>query len=882
MATPVLMVHCMRQSPDGTPHSNSPDEAHTHDGWFGCPDNIELRSEEEKKPTMNKKSTPARFGNDRKKPSRADSRPDQRDLLNKRRPAGPQPPPGKQPGGKPGWPFGHRIAFIILLVMLGWFLWNQMSSETENYKRVSYTTFISFVDDGQISSAEIAGETFYGKLTEPRQITVPTDTEPDNRVYDGIEVQIGAYDKSFEVVYEGLVDKSIDVRLKRENTWVQILISTLPWILIFGIWLFFIRQMQGGPKSVFSFGKSRAKMMAENQAKVTFDDVAGVEEAKTELQEIIDFLKDPRKFQRLGGKIPKGALLVGPPGTGKTLLARAVAGEAGVPFFSMSGSGFVEMFVGVGASRVRDLFEQGKTSAPCILFIDEIDAVGRQRGAGIGGGHDEREQTLNQLLVEMDGFESNDGVILLAATNRPDVLDPALLRPGRFDRQIVVDWPDVKAREMILTVHAKKIQIAKSVDLEIIAKQTPGMTGADLANVVNEAALLGARLNRDRVTMADFEEAKDKVMLGGERRTLVIDNDEKKLTAYHESGHVLAAKFSPHADPIHKVSIIARGRALGLTYSLPTSEKHNWSFNYCQGKLAFLLGGRAAEIIKFGDVTNGASNDIENATRLARKMVCEWGMSKRIGPLTFGKKDSEVFLGREISTHKDYSEETAVAIDQEVRKFVESGLQQAETIIRDHIDMLEALTEELLKKEVLGGTEIDAILNGGTADSAKSSTGPSRRSRRRRRPSVRKTNEQNAADTAEKKETDDSSEKQPDKKQVESETKTDDSASRGGRASRALRRRPGRKPKQDTPDSDDSGKTPQSTDSSKDAGEKAPEPKEKKEPRKAKDAKVAKDSDSKDSGKTGSRGRGKLVRLKIGGRQRVIRKMPAKKIRKIN
>ena len=634
-------------------------------------------------------------------------RPDRRDLLKKRRILGPQPPGSGKAPVKHGWPLGHRVAFIILLIMLGFFLWKQINSQSAGYAKVTYTDFNTLITEKKIKEARIRSGTFFGKLISPVK-GIDLGKPEDNHIYEGIETQIGTYDQSF---IKDLVNQGVNITIEPERTWMNILISTLPWILIFGIWLFILKQMQGGPKGIFTFGKSKAKLVTENQQKITFDDVAGVEESKQELQEIIEFLKDPRKFQRLGGKIPKGALLVGPPGTGKTLLARAAAGEANVPFFSMSGSDFVEMFVGVGASRVRDLFEQGKTNAPCIIFIDEIDAVGRQRGAGIGGGHDEREQTLNQLLVEMDGFESNEGVILLAATNRPDVLDPALLRPGRFDRQIVVDWPDVKAREAILKVHVKNIQVAQNMDLSIIAKGTPGMTGADLANMVNEAALHAARLNQDNVTMADFEEAKDKVMMGMVRKTLVITEEEKRLTAYHEAGHVLVSKYIPEADPVHKVSIIARGRALGLTHFLPSDEKHNWSYNYCIGKLTVLLGGRAAEIIRFSDITNGAANDIENATNLAHKMVCEWGMSKRLGPLTFGKKDSEIFLGREIATHKDYSEETSIAIDQEVRKFVETAQQHAESVIREHTDQLEALTAELLKREVLAGVEIDRILN---------------------------------------------------------------------------------------------------------------------------------------------------------------------------
>jgi len=642
------------------------------------------------------------------------NKPNKRDLLKKRRPIGPKlPSPGK--GKKPGWPLGHRIAFILFLTILGLFLWKQMNPENANQIKISYTEFSNLLSNDKIKTVKIHNNTLDGELIEPMNL----DKKDPERSFPKITVNIGSYDQAF---VKEMVDQGIEVTIVPEKTWMNMLISILPWVLFLGVWLFILKQMQGGPKGVFTFGKSKAKLMTENQQKITFTDVAGVEEAKVELQEVIEFLKDPRKFQRLGGKIPKGALLIGPPGTGKTLLARAVAGEADVPFFSMSGSDFVEMFVGVGASRVRDLFDQGKSNAPCIIFIDEIDAVGRQRGAGIGGGHDEREQTLNQLLVEMDGFESNEGVILLAATNRPDVLDPALLRPGRFDRLIVVDWPDVKARKDILKVHAKKIKIDRNINLGNIAKGTPGMTGADLANVVNEAALLAARLNRKKVVMADFEEAKDKVMMGTARKSLVITEEEKRLIACHEAGHVLVSKFIPGADPVHKVSIIARGRALGLTHFLPADEKHNWSYNYCIGKLTVLLGGRAAEIIKFNDMTNGAANDIENATSMARKMVCEWGMSKRLGPLTFGKKDNEIFLGREIATHKDYSEETAIAIDQEVRKIVETVQQHAESILRENLDKLEDLTSELLKYEILTGDQIDRILNGDSGFTKKSTT----------------------------------------------------------------------------------------------------------------------------------------------------------------
>lgn len=499
------------------------------------------------------------------------------------------------------------------------------------------------------------------------------------------------------------------------SEWTILLVNSLPWILILVAWIFIARRMQGGGgggRGIFSFGKSRAKMVTEDKSKVTFADVAGADEAKQELQEIIEFLKEPAKFQKLGGRIPKGALLLGPPGTGKTLLAKAVAGEAGVPFLSMSGADFVEMFVGVGASRVRDLFETGRKHAPCIIFIDEMDAVGRHRGAGLGGGHDEREQTLNQLLVEMDGFDTKEGVILLAATNRPDVLDSALLRPGRFDRQIVVDRPDVRGREGILKVHSKNIPLSKDIDMGVLARGTPGMSGADLENLVNEAALLAARKNRTKVEMVDFEEAKDKVMMGMERKTMVISDEEKRSTAYHEAGHVLVAKFSPGSDPIHKVTIIPRGRALGVTAQLPIDEKHSYSKQYLETKLAMLLGGRAAEMIVLDQMTTGAGNDIERASELARKMVCEWGMTDVLGPVAFGKKEEEIFLGREIAQHRDYSENTAQMIDKEVQKIVSDAQKKAEKILNDNIKILHELTKALLEYEMLDSEQIDKIISG--------------------------------------------------------------------------------------------------------------------------------------------------------------------------
>ncbi len=504
----------------------------------------------------------------------------------------------------------------------------------------------------------------------------------------------------------------IDAKPKPGSPWyLSFLIDWLPMIIIlFAFWYFFWRQMQGGAGKAMSFGKSKAKLLNDGTNKVTFKDVAGIEESKQELEEIVDFLKDPKKFTKLGGRIPHGVLLVGPPGTGKTLLAKAIAGEAGVPFFSISGSDFVEMFVGVGASRVRDLFAQGKKSAPCIIFIDEIDAVGRHRGAGLGGGHDEREQTLNQLLVEMDGFEPNEGVILIAATNRPDVLDPALLRPGRFDRQVVVPKPDIKGREEILKVHVKDVPLNKDVDLKVIARGTPGFSGADLANMVNEAALLAARKNETSVGMSDLEEAKDKVMMGTERRSMVISEKEKKITAYHESGHTLVAKLLPGTDPIHKVTIIPRGMAMGLTQQLPIDDKHNYDKEYLLNEIAILLGGRTAEEITFNQMTTGASNDIERATDIARKMICEWGMSEKLGPITFGKKEEQIFLGREFAQHKDYSESTAVAIDEEVKKIISDNHERAKKILSENIAILNDLATKLIEKESLNGKEIDSII----------------------------------------------------------------------------------------------------------------------------------------------------------------------------
>ncbi|UCC45801.1 MAG: ATP-dependent zinc metalloprotease FtsH [Candidatus Zixiibacteriota bacterium] len=577
---------------------------------------------------------------------------------------------------------------------------------------ITYSEFIREVDAGNVTEAVFTETEVLGKLREAREFP-----SSGGQPFRDFRTRIPFADISYEVI--GRLEQS-GAKIKAEERDVDfftVLIAIGPFLLILLIWLFFMRQMQGGggPRGLFSFGKSKAKLLTDERPKVTFNDVAGADEAKEELQEIIEFLKEPGKFQKLGGKIPKGALLLGPPGTGKTLLARAVAGEANVPFFSMSGSDFVEMFVGVGASRVRDLFEQGKKNAPCIIFIDEIDAVGRHRGAGLGGGHDEREQTLNQLLVEMDGFESNEGVILVAATNRPDVLDPALLRPGRFDRQIVVPTPDVKGREGILKVHMRKIKIADDVDTSVLARGTPGMSGADIANMVNEAALLASRKNRNAVMMEDFENAKDKVLMGSERRSLVITDEEKKIIAYHESGHTLVAKFLPKADPIHKVTIIPRGMALGVTQSLPVDERHTLSREYLEAQLAVLLGGRVAETLVLDQVGTGAGNDLERATKLARKMVCNWGMSEELGPVTFGRTEEHVFLGREIQQHADYSESTAVLIDKEVRKFIEEAEQTARKILKDNLDKLHKLAGALLEREIIDSADVDEIL-GRTAD----------------------------------------------------------------------------------------------------------------------------------------------------------------------
>jgi cell division protease FtsH len=604
------------------------------------------------------------------------------------------------------------ILLAVYLIMLAF----KQTEETEY--EINFTSYQGLLNDGKIAEALIKKSDFnnydfHAKLKAPTDIV--TSNEKPQKGATRVWLTL-PYSSINEEVITTWTSKGVKFNVvKEDSTWTSLLISTLPWLLLIGIWMIIFRRMQagaGGTKGLFSFGKSRAKLLTEGMTKVTFQDVAGADEAKIELQEIIEFLKEPSKFQRLGGKIPRGVLLLGPPGTGKTLLARAVAGEAGVPFFSISGADFVEMFVGVGASRVRDLFEQGKKSAPCIIFIDEIDAVGRHRGAGLGGGHDEREQTLNQLLVEMDGFEQNSGVIIIAATNRPDVLDPALLRPGRFDRQVVVDRPDVKGREGIFRVHVKNIPLADDVKLETLAKGSPGLSGADIANLVNEAALLAARQNCKVVSMAHFEAAKDKVMMGMERKSLIISDREKRVTAYHEAGHVLVSKHLPEADPVHKVTIIPRGRALGVTTYLPIDEKHTYSKEYLDAMITYALGGRAAEKLIFNQLTTGAGNDIERATEIARKMVCEWGMSDKLGPLAYGAKEEELFLGREITRSRNFSENTAIAIDLEVKKIITSAMKRSEKILRDDVETLHRLSNALLEREILDSEEIDKLIRG--------------------------------------------------------------------------------------------------------------------------------------------------------------------------
>ncbi|MGH7854785.1 MAG: ATP-dependent zinc metalloprotease FtsH [Candidatus Binatia bacterium] len=586
-----------------------------------------------------------------------------------------------------------HIALWLVLALIILAVFSVFNKQHGREPEIVFSEFMTAVDRGDVQKVTIQGHNIQGEYKNGERFRTFAPNDPE--------------------LVKTLREKKVKIAAKPEedSPWYMVLLlNWFPMLLLIGVWIFFMRQMQVGGGKAMSFGKSRAKLLTENQHRITFSDVAGVEEAKDDLQEIIAFLKDPKKFTKLGGRIPKGCLLVGPPGTGKTLLARAIAGEAGVPFFSISGSDFVEMFVGVGASRVRDLFVQGKKNAPCIIFIDEIDAVGRHRGAGLGGGHDEREQTLNQLLVEMDGFEANEGVILIAATNRPDVLDPALLRPGRFDRRVVVPRPDVKGREGILQVNTRKVPVGPDVDIAVLARATPGFAGADLENLVNEAALLAARNNKEKVDMHDFELAKDKVMMGAERRSMIISEEEKRNTAYHEAGHALVAKLLPGADPIHKVTIIPRGMALGLTQQLPIDEKHTYNKEYLLSNLVILFGGRVAEELVLNHMTTGAGNDIEKATDLARRMVCEWGMSEKLGPMTFGKKEEEIFLGRDFTQKVDYSESTAIEIDAEVRRIIQDSYYKAKDLLKTNLRLLHKVAETLLEKEVLDGSEIDAIV----------------------------------------------------------------------------------------------------------------------------------------------------------------------------
>ncbi len=598
-------------------------------------------------------------------------------------------------------PFYKNLALWLVISLMMILLFNLFNQSRVPDNEVSYTEFMAQVEKGNIVGVVIQGQEISGTQVDATRFKTFAPHDAD--------------------LIKALRSRGVTIKAKppAESPWyMNLLVSWFPMILLIGVWIFFMRQMQAGGGKALSFGKSKARLLSEQSEQITFDDVAGIDEAKEELGEIIDFLKDPKKFTRLGGRIPKGVLLMGAPGTGKTLLARAIAGEAAVPFFSISGSDFVEMFVGVGASRVRDLFVQGKKNAPCIIFIDEIDAVGRHRGAGLGGGHDEREQTLNQLLVEMDGFESNEGVILISATNRPDILDPALTRPGRFDRQVVVPVPDVKGREGILKVHSRKTPLADDVDLSILARGTPGFSGADLENMVNEAALLAARFDKERLEMVDFEEAKDKVLMGTARKSMIISDEEKRNTAYHEAGHTLVARMIPGTDPIHKVTIIPRGRALGLTQQLPIDEKHTYPKQYLLDGLAVLMGGRVAEELVLDEMTSGAGNDIERATETARKMVCQWGMSEKLGPLAFGQKEEQIFLGREFAQHKDYSEETAVLIDQEIREIVTQAYEKAKKILMENMGALHALAQALLERETLVEKEIDAIIAGDVPETA--------------------------------------------------------------------------------------------------------------------------------------------------------------------
>ena len=644
------------------------------------------------------------------------------------------------------WRRASKTSFIWLIIIFSAvYISGKLTDAGKKEIEIEYTEYRKYLENGDIHKAVIMGDVFHGEFKTPQSISSPLGTQLNDITHFKLTLPFVDRENTNEWDTAGLEytfkEKTID--------WTGYLLNMLPWILLLGFWFFMIRRMQGGAGGVggiFKFGKSRAALWTSDQPRVTFKDVAGCEEAKEELKEVIDFLKNPKRFQKLGATVPKGALLVGPPGTGKTLLARAIAGEAAVPFYSLSGADFVEMFVGVGASRVRDLFDQAKKSSPCIVFIDEMDAVGRQRGAGIGGGHDEREQTLNALLVEMDGFDNTQNVIVIAATNRPDVLDPALLRPGRFDRQIVVDIPDIKGRLGILKVHTKKVVINhRKVDLESIAKGTPGMVGADIANIVNEAALLAARKRKKSIDMDDFEEAKDKVMMGVQRKSMILSDEEKEVTAYHEAGHALVAIKTKGADPVHKITIIPRGRALGVTMQLPMDEKHGYTRNYVEGRLAILMGGRSAEMLIFDQMTTGAGNDIEQATQIARKMVTEWGMSDLLGPMTFGKKNEEVFLGREIQSSRDYSEVTARMIDEEISRIVRDSQRLADEILRKDIEILHRMAKELLKYETIDSKDLDKILKGEKLTRPLNGTAVSKNQKRPRRRYQRKRNTKNGS-----------------------------------------------------------------------------------------------------------------------------------------
>ena len=647
------------------------------------------------------------------------------------------------------WKRAMKTSFIWLIIVFGAvYISNLLTQAGKQEIEIEYTEYRKYLENGDIQKGVIMGDVFHGEFKLPQSLDTPVGTTLNDITHFKLTLPFIDRENTQEWDAAGLEytfkEKTID--------WTGYLLNMLPWILLLGFWFFMIRRMQGGAGGVggiFKFGKSRAALWTSDQPRVTFKDVAGCEEAKEELKEVIDFLKNPKRFQKLGAKVPKGALLIGPPGTGKTLLARAIAGEAAVPFYSLSGADFVEMFVGVGASRVRDLFDQAKKSSPCIVFIDEMDAVGRQRGAGIGGGHDEREQTLNALLVEMDGFDNAQNVIVIAATNRPDVLDPALLRPGRFDRQIVVDVPDVKGRLGILKVHTKKVIVNhRKVNLESLAKGTPGMVGADIANIVNEAALLAARKRKRSIDMDDFEEAKDKVMMGVQRKSMILSDEEKEVTAYHEAGHALVAIRTKGADPVHKITIIPRGRALGVTMQLPMDEKHGYTRDFVEGRLAILMGGRSAEILIFNQMTTGAGNDIEQATQIARKMVTEWGMSDLLGPMTFGKKNEEVFLGREIQSHRDYSEVTARMIDEEISRVVRESQRHADEILRKDIEVLHRIAQELLKYETIDSNDLEKILNGEKLTRALNGrSSQKRRKRQRRHYANKKTSNNHSAKT---------------------------------------------------------------------------------------------------------------------------------------